>query len=318
VISSSRMKRLSLLAILVAAACGGPPTYDMEPAVVRFVRIAPAPPPGAYIPSAAPSARVQLCTQQGLEAKDEVKCMQATFEEAALPALRILAVQNETSMDSWGEVVVPSPFDDEVAATLAAGKVAAATSPHELLAMLGDPSLPTQGFALRALDFMLDTQKEAAGYAELAARTAAACAELLASSEARVAMTAALCITTSKDAKALPAVARAFALRTEAAFKAQTGDVVLALPKGTLDDASLHAVAEWLRTPIPKGGNPDPECEGRDVSCAVLKAMVDGEPDWAMTPARIAYENERRAGETWPGRQSAGRGCGLYSKMIAE
>lgn len=279
----ARASAIALSIFLLSSACQHP---LQAPGAVQIVRLpADPPPPGTYKSTLVPTPQVQRC--QRLESgRDASKCLLETNDETAIPTLLEISAE----LEDLGNPL--APFGDEASAAVNAGTIATATSPKELLAMLGDPNPSTRGFALRALTTMLETQQHAPAFAESAAATGRACVPLLMAPEERVAVTAALCVEATKAATAGASLARTFAAHPATAVKAFLGPKLRAIPNGTLEEASLRRIAAFLETPM-SGATQPRDVRAREESCRLLAFHAPDEA-WVIAAARVAADELKK------------------------
>lgn len=299
-------------ALILAALCAacGPPLQPLGKP--RFVQISAEPaPPGTYQTSLAVTPGVARCGAEFARQPEErfegaaAACLTATGEESAIADLLVLGVTNERKIER--EVTA---YSDSVQAADGAGHIAAATSPRELVAMLADPNPSTESFALAALTVMLKIQAKSSGFEDSAPKIAAACAALAASSDARVAITAAGCVEASKQDRLGPELARVYIASPSSDVKGAMATALATLPRAELDDAALHGIADFLGTPIAKEWFIS-DVRAREMGCVVLAQHAQRSP-WAIAAARFASEAMKDRGGS--NGQNHPPSCTTYAK----
>ncbi|MEP7121438.1 MAG: hypothetical protein ABJE95_11030 [Byssovorax sp.] len=299
----------ALLLAALSAACGPPMQGLGKP---RFVVLAADPTPeGTYQSTLAVTPGVARCAAEFArqpEARFEgaaSACLLQTGEESAIADLLGLGVTNERKVER--EVTA---YTDAVDAATNAGRLAAATSPRELLAMLADPNPSTESFALAALTAMLKIQDKTRDFDASAPGIAAACAPLTASPDARVAITAAGCVEASKQDSAGAALARAYLTTGSADVQAAMATALATLPRAALDDATLHRFADFLATPIANEWFIS-DVRAREMGCLVLAQHALRAP-WAFAAARVASSEMKSHGGS--NGQNQPPSCATYAK----
>ena len=298
------------MVLSASAACGPQPSGALSApgnttgTGVRFVYLpADPPPPGAYRAPSGPTPAVARCALR--DDAGASRCLLETHDEAAIPALLVLGVTNE--LPTGSEI---TPFKDAVSASVYAGQLAAATSSRELVAMLADPGVSTESFALSALSHLLVAQGARGALADSASGAVAACLPFLTSPDARVAVTAVACLDASRAETLAEPLARAFVAHPSADVKAAAATLLSKLPRAPVEQATLEGMAAFLHTPLtPKWTFP--EVQAREMACVVFSQRARGAP-WAAEGARVAAEAMQRRGGS--NGQNSPPSCATFSQ----